>query len=131
MKKSILSGKHEYSMDDDFLVFRFGPSPIGVEDVAAMYEIERLVMDRPYVFSLVIFDDRTSIPPGTISCASKTFHKGPPRSTAVVVRKFFLRNAMDFLVRTVRLLGAKLELTFVDNEESAREWIAEQRRKHN
>lgn len=131
MKMQITSGKHEFTLDGDFLVLRFGPAPIGTDDVLAMYEIERAVLDRPYVYSLVIFDDGTSIAPGTISRASKTFHKGPPRSTAGVVRKFFLQNAMEFMVRTVRLLGAKLELTFVEDEQVARRWIDEKRRGRN
>ena len=128
MSKVINSGKHEFSLEaEDFMVLRFGSAAITANDVLAMYEIERQILGRPYVFSLVIFDDGTSITPGTVSQIAKTFNKGPPRSTAVVVRKFFMRNAMEFVLRAVRGLGATVELQFVEDERTGRRWIGQKR----
>jgi hypothetical protein len=121
MNKIITSGKHEFSLEDgNVMVLRFGSSPVTATDVLAMYDLEREILTLPYVFSLVILDDGTSITPGTISQIGKTFSKGPPRSTAVIVRRFFLRNAMEFVVRSVRLLGGKVELAFVEDEHAGR-----------
>lgn len=91
-------------------------------------ELERRSWDRPYIFDLIVFDEQTSIPPGTLTHVAKLFRHSPPRTSSFVVKSFFLRTSMEFLVRTTRLLGVKVEAGFFENEQSARIWVGEKRR---
>jgi hypothetical protein len=114
--------------DEDFFVYRFGPGAITGEQMEILSELERRSWDRPYIFDLIVFDEQTSIPPGTLTHVAKLFRHSPPRTSSFVVKSFFLRTSMEFLVRTTRLLGVKVEAGFFENEQSARIWVGEKRR---
>lgn len=111
----------------DLVVYRFGPGEITGEQMEILSELERKMWDPTPIFDIIIFDEQSSIPPGTLTHVAKIFRHSPPRTSAFVLKKFFLRTSMEFLVRTTRLLGLKVEAQFFDNEPDARAWMTERR----
>ncbi len=111
----------------DLFVYRFGPGEITSEQMEILSELERKMWDPKPIFDIIVFDEQSSIPPGTITQVAKIFRHSPPRTSAFVMKKFFLRTSMEFLVRTTRLLGLKVEAQFFEHEQDARAWVMERR----
>jgi len=123
------SANHEVIREEtDLFIYRFGAGAVTADDITQVTELERNTWARAsYVYSVTTLDDGLSISPGALTRAAKLFQHTPPRTSAFVVRRHYLRTAMDFMLRTLRLLGAKMELRFFQDEQAALVWIAERR----
>lgn len=122
-------GMHEITREDGYLfIYRWGRGDITSEHVASLAGFEQEGWSDPYLYSITLFDDDSSILPGALTRGAKIYQHSPARTSAFVMRRHYLRTAMEFLVRTTRLLGLKVDAGFFEDEAKAREWIAERRK---
>lgn len=115
---------------ENVILFRFGAGPVTGDDVASLIEVERKAWPSGHIYSITSLDDELSILPGALSRTAKLYEHSPPRTATFVVRRYYLRTAMEFLARTLRLLGAKAEVGFFVDEAEARAWIAKKQSEH-
>ncbi len=122
------SSNHEITCQDDgVLIYRYGHGTATADDVTVLANFEKKYWDRLHVYSITFMDDGLSISPGALTRAARLYQHSPPRTSAVIVRRHYLRTAMEFFVRTSRFLGAKVDVGFFNDEQTARVWIEERR----
>lgn len=115
--------------EEDVFIYRFGRGTVTADQIAQLSELERKEWPQlSYVYSVTSLHSGLSISPGALTRAAKLFQYSPPRTSAFVVRGHYLRTSMEFMLRTLRLLGATMEIAFFEEEQSAQEWIAEKKR---
>ena len=66
--------------------------------------------------------------PHDMKKAGKIFRHSPARTSAFVVRRHYLQTTLEFALRTMRLLGVKLEIQFFSDEPPAWAWLDERRK---
>ena len=121
-------GNHEVQREaEDFFIYRFGPTVVASEELIELSAMERAVWNKQRIYSISILDDETSISTGLVTRSGKVFRDSPPRTSAFVLRGYYLQTTLEFVLRTLRLLGVKLEIQFFADEPSAWEWIEERR----
>lgn len=123
------SANHEITREDEGLfIYRWRRGDASAHDVTVLADVERKVWPGTHIYSITIADDGLSIMPGALTQAARIYQHSPPRTSAFVVRRHYLRTSLQFLVRTVRLLGVKLDAGFFEEESVARAWIEQKRR---
>jgi len=126
--KTLNSANHSITQEgDDFFIYRFGAGNVTAEDLEKLMELERVVWATTHIYSMTCLDDNLKITPGALTRAAKLFQHSPPRTSSFVVRRHYLRTAMEFLIRTLRLLGAQVDIGFFEAEDEARAWIEQKR----
>lgn len=127
-KESKQVGNHVIELEgENIILFHFGAGAVTGDDVASLVELEKQAWPTGHIYSITSLNDDLSISPGALSRTAKLYQFSPPRTAAFVVRRYYLRTAMEFLSRTLRLLGAKAEIGFFEDEAKAREWIDQKR----
>ena len=122
------SASHEIIREEvDLFIYRFGRGEVTADDVAILSDVERKLWSDAPIYSITKLDDGLSISPGALTRAAKLFQHSPPRTSAFIAKRHYLRTSMEFLLRTLRLLGAKVDVRFFDDEQAARVWITERR----
>jgi len=124
------AGEHEVIREaDDFFVYRFAPDLSTREQITELAEPELRAWAEglDYVYSITILAENHTIQPGALTASAKIYGRSPPRTSAFVVRGFFTRTSMEFLVRAVRAFGVPLEVRLFSDEASARAWVEARR----
>lgn len=121
-------GQHEVIQEaEDVFVYRFGPSAVTADELFELSQRERAIWTEKTIFSISIMHDSTTVSAGLVTRAGNMFRGSPARISAFVVRRHYMRSVLEFVLRTLRLLGAHFDSRFFEDEQAARAWIAERR----
>jgi hypothetical protein len=113
--------------EGNLFVYHFRHGPVTAADLEKMGDFERTTKQPGPTHHLVIFENDVSIMPGAVRRATTMVRGLAPQFAAVVVRSYYLRTSLEFMNRTLRLLGSKVEMDFFQDESLARSWMAEKR----
>lgn len=113
--------------EKNLFVYHFRHGPATAADLDKMGDFERTAKLPGPTHHLVIFEGDVSIMPGAVRRATTMVRELAPQFAAVVVRSYYLRTTLEFMNRTLRLLGSRMEMQFFQDESLARAWMAEKR----
>lgn len=129
MNERLDVGTHAVTREEgNLFVYHFRRGPATAADLDKMGEFERATRKPGSTYHLVIFESDVSIMPGAVTRATKMVRELAPELAAIVVRSYYLRTALEFMHRTLRLMGSGSDMRFFEDEQAGREWLIEHRK---